>query len=199
MKSYTAQAADLQQGDPERKVVSAAMANKRKFTSPDEMQAKIDQYFDDCKGEMLTREDGTPILNKFGEPVWVGVKPLTVTGLALALGFTTRQALLNYQGRGEYKAIIEAAKLKIENYAEMRLYDKDGCNGARFNLQNNFRAWDADKPQDNGKKAPAINIICDIPKVVAPDAGSMESIDIDPQSVNDLLKGLGSKDGGSDG
>ena len=175
------------------------MANKRKFNSPEEMQTKIDAYFADCKGEVVTDKCGEPILNKYGEPVVLGAKPLTVTGLALALGFTTRQALLNYQGRGEYKAIIEAAKLKIENYAEMRLYDKDGCNGARFNLQNNFRAWDADKPQDNGKKAPAINIICDIPKVVAPDAGSMENIDIDPQSVNDLLKGLDGKAGGTDG
>jgi len=175
------------------------MANKRKFNSPEEMQAKIDAYFADCKGEVVTDKDGEPILNKYGEPVILGAKPLTVTGLALALDFTTRQALLNYQARGEFRQIIETAKLKIENYAEMRLYDKDGCNGARFNLQNNFRAWDADKPQDNGKKAPAINIICDIPKVVAPDAGSMESIDIDPQSVNDLLKGLESKDGGSDG
>ena len=175
------------------------MANKRKFNSPEEMQEKIDAYFADCKGEAVTDKYGEPILNKYGEPVILGAKPLTVTGLALALGFTTRQALLNYQARGEFRQIIETAKLKIENYAEMRLYDKDGCNGARFNLQNNFRAWDADKPQDNGKKAPAINIICDIPKVVAPDAGSMESIDIDPQSVNDLLKGLESKDGGSDG
>lgn len=174
------------------------MANKRKFNSPEEMQTKIDAYFEECKGEVLLDKYGEPIFDKYGEPVIHGAKPLTVTGLALALGFTTRQALLNYQGRGEYKAIIEAAKLKIENYAEMRLYDRDGWNGARFNLQNNFRAWDADKPVQDTKKAPAINIICDIPKVVAPDAGSMESIDIDPQSVNDLLKGL-NKDGGSDG
>lgn len=175
------------------------MANKRKFNSPEEMQAKIEAYFADCKGEVLTDQYGTTVLDKYGEPVVLGAKPLTVTGLALALGFTTRQALLNYQARGEYRAIIETAKLKIENYAEMRLYDRDGWNGARFNLQNNFRAWDADKPIQEGKKAPAINIICDIPKVVASDAGSMESIDIDPQSVNDLLKGLESKDGGANG
>ena len=128
------------------------MANKRKFNSPEEMQEKIDAYFEDCKGELLTDDEGKPIFDKFGEPIRLGVKPLTVTGLALALGFTTRQALLNYQARGEYRAIIERAKLKIENYAEMRLYDRDGWNGARFNLQNNFRAWDADKPQTDGKK-----------------------------------------------
>lgn len=134
------------------------MANRMKFNSPEEMQEKIDAYFKDCEGELLTGDDGHPIFDKYGEPIRLGVKPLTVTGLALALGFTTRQALLNYQGRGAYKAIIEAAKLKIENYAEMRLYDRDGWNGARFNLQNNFRAWDADKPAQGDKKAPAINL-----------------------------------------
>lgn len=175
------------------------MANRMKFNSPEEMQEKIDAYFADCKGEVLTDKEGQPIFDKFGEPVVVGAKPLTVTGLALALGFTTRQALLNYQGRGAYKSIVEAAKLKIENYAEMRLYDRDGWNGARFNLQNNFRAWDADKPSQDDKKAPAINIICDIPRTAAPAAGAQDAIDIDPQSVSDILKGLGNKDGGADG
>jgi len=174
------------------------MANRMKFNSPEEMQEKIDAYFEDCKGELLTDDNGQPIFDKYGEPIRLGVKPLTVTGLALALGFTTRQALLNYQGRGAYKPIVEAAKLKIENYAEMRLYDRDGCNGARFNLQNNFRAWDADKPKEDGKKAPAINIICDIPRTAAPAAGSQEAIDIDPQTVSDMLKGL-DKDGGANG
>lgn len=175
------------------------MANKRKFNSPEEMQQKIDAYFADCEGEALTDKEGNPFFDKFGAPVIVGAKPLTVTGLALALGFTTRQALLNYQGRGEYRAIIEAAKLKIENYAEMRLYDRDGCNGARFNLQNNFRAWDADKPAQDGKKVPSINIICDIPQITAPDAGSLGDVGIDPQSVNEMLKGLENKDGGANG
>ena len=84
--------------------------------------------------------------DKFGYPIILDQKPLTVTGLALALGFTTRASLLNYQAKSKaFREIIEKAKLQIENYAEMRLYDKDGSNGAKFNLQNNFRHWDADK------------------------------------------------------
>lgn len=175
-----------------------ATGRKKMFNSPEEMQAKIDAYFKDCEGQVLTDKEGEPILNKFDEPIMVGAKPLTVTGLALALGFTTRQSLLNYQGRGEFRAIIESAKLRIENYAETRLFDRDGCNGARFNLQNNFRAWDADKPQQEGKKSPAINIICDIPKAITTDAGSLEDINIDPQAVQDMLNSI-NKDGGADG
>lgn len=34
----------------------------------------------------------------------------------------------------------------VEAYAEERLFDKDGSNGARFSLINNFRGW-TEKPQ----------------------------------------------------
>ena len=98
------------------------------------MQAAIDAYFEDCKGHPLTGPDGQIILNKYGDPIFLDVKPLTVTGLALALGFTTRQSLLDYQGRGAYKEIIEAAKLKIENYAEMRVYVFESRFKALFHL-----------------------------------------------------------------
>ena len=33
------------------------------------------------------------------------------------------------------------AKAKVERYAEERLYDKDGANGAKFSLANNFSGW----------------------------------------------------------
>ena len=36
---------------------------------------------------------------------------------------------------------IDRAKTKIEEYAERRLFDRDGCNGAKFSLANNFRGW----------------------------------------------------------
>ena len=167
---------------------------KMKFPTPESMQEAIDKYFEECKGEILTDNNGNTLYNKYGEPIYVGAKPLTVTGLALALGFTSRQALLNYQGRGKYKEIVEAAKLRIENYAEMRLYDKDGWNGAKFNLQNNFRHWDAEKAAQDDKKGPAINIICDIPRVSAQAQDGENGISIDPLAVSEAIKEL-NKDG----
>lgn len=154
------------------------MANRRKFNSPDEMQVKIDEYFKDCEGHLLRDAEGNLVFNKFNEPIIVGERPLTVTGLALALGFTTRQALLNYQGRKEFRAMIEKAKLRIENYAESRLFDKDGWNGARFTLQNNFKAWDADKADKDDKKSPVINIICDIPKADPDGSADAETAEV---------------------
>ncbi len=160
------------------------------FKTPEEMQVKIDEYFEECKGHPLVDSGGNPVMDKFGYPVIIDRKPLTVTGLALALGFTTRQSLLNYQHRSKsFQEIIERAKLRIENYAEMRLYDKDGSNGAKFNLQNNFKHWNADKENDDGGKYPAINIICDIPKPDSPSGlSNMADMSIDPQTVAEMQK-----------
>lgn len=113
----------------------------RMYKSVEEIQEKIDAYFEECKGTPLYDAEGNPMIDKFGNPIMYGVRPLTVTGLALALGFTSRQALLNYQGRAEFVDTITRAKAKVEQYAEERLFDKDGANGAKFSLANNFEGW----------------------------------------------------------
>lgn len=113
-----------------------------KYSSVDEMQAAIDAYFTDCEGTPLQDADGNPVLYK-GHPVMVGVKPPTVTGLALALGFASRQAMLNYQGRKQFNDTITRAKSRCEAYAESRLYDKSGTTGAQFSLRCNFGWSDA--------------------------------------------------------
>ena len=109
----------------------------RKWKSVSAMQKAIDAYFESCKGEPLVI-DGEPQRDKYGIPIIINAKPPTVTGLALALGFTGRQALLDYQARPEFTDTVTRAKARCEEYAEMRLYDKDGANGAKFSLGCNF-------------------------------------------------------------
>lgn len=111
------------------------------YDTAEEMQEKIDAYFEKCNGRFLTDNDGNYVLNKYGAPIVVDVRPLTITGLALALGFNSRQALLNYQAKEEFHDTIMRAKAKVEQYAEERLFDKDGANGAKFSLANNFEGW----------------------------------------------------------
>lgn len=111
------------------------------YKTPEEMQEKIDAYFKECEGEARLDENGDVVYNKYGKPVVLGRRPLTITGLALALGFTSRQALLNYQAKPEFVDTITRAKARVEQYAEERLYDKDGANGAKFSLANNFEGW----------------------------------------------------------
>lgn len=118
------------------------------YKTKEELQEKIDEYFEKCKGKYLTIDD-VLVRDKNGIPVVVDAKPPTITGLALALGFASRQALLNYEGRDEFNDTITRAKSRVECYAEERLFDKDGANGAKFNLANNFKGW-KEKQQIDG-------------------------------------------------
>lgn len=111
------------------------------YKTKEEIQEKIDAYFEECKGRPLLDDDGKSVLDKYGFPIYLDKRPLTITGLALALGFTSRQALLNYQAKEEFVDTILRAKARVECYAEERLFDKDGANGAKFSLANNFEGW----------------------------------------------------------
>ena len=134
-----------------------------KYKSKEEIEEKIEQYFKDCEGHALTDNEGNTVYNKWGDPVIVDRKPPTVTGLALALGFSTRLSLLNYQGKKEFMNTITRAKSRVEQYAEERLFDKDGTSGAQFSLRNNFKGWDADKKEEEADTG-GIVIVNNIPR-----------------------------------
>lgn len=127
------------------------------YESKEEIQEKIDKYFEDCKGTVLTNKDGDILVDKNGLPIVINEKPLTITGLAIALGFNSRQTLLNYQGKEEFMDTITRAKAKVEQYAEERLFDKDGANGAKFSLANNFEGW-KEKQQIDAEVNSKVNI-----------------------------------------
>ena len=114
------------------------MGRKPTFTSAEEMQEKIDAYFASCEPELLRDGDGTPMLNKNGEPVYVGGRPMTIQGLVLALGFTSRQSLLNYKAKREFVDTVTRARLRVEQYAAERLFDRDAQRGAQFTLAYGF-------------------------------------------------------------
>ena len=105
----------------------------RKWKSVKAMQEAIDAYFEACKGEPIIGEDGLPVCDKYGHPFIINSKPPRFTG---------RQALIDYQGRPEFADTVTRAKSRCEEYAESRLYDKDGANGAKFSLGCNF-GWRA--------------------------------------------------------
>lgn len=126
------------------------------YKTPAEMQKVIDKYFENCSGEYIVI-DGQVVQDKNGNPIKTKERPLTITGLALALGFSGRQALLNYEGKPEFMDTIKRAKSRIEQYAEERLFDKEGVNGAKFNLSNNFKGWSEKQQIDsNVNLAPVV-------------------------------------------
>ena len=112
---------------------------KIKIKTPEELQEKIDNYFEGCFAPMIDK-NGNIITDANGEIVKQQYKPFTISGLANSLDIS-RVTLINYQGKKQFEKIIEKAKRKCEVYAEERLFDKDGVNGAKFNLINNYDGW----------------------------------------------------------
>ena len=91
---------------------------KPMYENVEDMQKRIDAYFQECEGTILTDEAGKPVLRN-GTPIYVGKRPPTMTGLAIALGFRTRKSLCDYKRKGDFEQVILTARLRIENYAEI--------------------------------------------------------------------------------
>lgn len=116
-----------------------------RFRSVGDIERRIEAYFAECGGEVLRDEDtGSVLLDKKNRPVMSGARPPTLAGLALALGFSTRQALKRYRGKPEYEAALQRGLTRIEQFAEEKLYDKECSAGAKFILQNDFEGWQAE-------------------------------------------------------
>ena len=96
------------------------------FKSPAELQAKIEEYFNG--GAHLKQ-----VVTAIG--TIVEIPTITICGLALFLGFSSRQSLLDYENRDEFSDIIKKARLRVEmNYEEMLTDGKP--TGAIFALKN---------------------------------------------------------------
>ncbi len=116
------------------------------YKNKEMVERLVQEYFKKCRGEPLRDEYGSVVYQKSGEPTMVGVRPPTVAGLAYALGFLSRQDFLDYKGK--FSEVIARGRLMLEGYAEERLYDKDGLQGAKFTLTNNFQGW-AEKTRED--------------------------------------------------
>ena len=94
-----------------------------KYTSKEEIAEKIDQYFNDCDGELLRDpETGNAILDKFNNPIYLNRRPPTSAGLARALGFKSRTSLFEYKGKKEFKEVIPYKYDKVSSFAEGLAY-----------------------------------------------------------------------------
>lgn len=109
------------------------------FRSAEEINSKIERYFRSCEPVQAVDDECAPMFDKNGAPVYaVQEVPLTVSGLAIALGFGSREELLSYRGKPFAENAIHSALLRIENYA-----------GAKYFLEGNFKAWSEDGDGEN--------------------------------------------------
>ena len=128
-----------------------------KYKTPAELQAACDTYFDSCRGQYRRDDNGAYVLDRSGRPILDGAKPLTLSGLQIALGFKSRQSLLDYRGRRAFSEVIERARLRIEAYAEERLFDRDGYAGAAWLLSTAF-GWGREAAAED-RPLPAVRVV----------------------------------------
>lgn len=129
-----------------------------KFKTVKELEDKIQGYFNSCfeeqwfdevmrdeNGNIEPLEDGKKILQPVKKRVQI--KPITITGLAVALE-TSRQTLINYEDKDQYFDTIKKAKNFIESYVEEQLFNGRNAVGVIFNLKNNFEWRDTQEIVD---------------------------------------------------
>ena len=115
-----------------------------KFATKEILQEKIDAYFASCDAKSYTDSNGVR-----------RVYPVTITGLALALG-TNRQTLLNYEDKEEFFDTVKTAKTRVEHFAEVKLFDTSPA-GAIFALKN--YGWKDKHDDDKDESKTVVNII----------------------------------------
>ena len=113
-----------------------------RYSDPETLQASLDAYFEYCDNRIVKETT----INPRGQVIEIEIKrpiPYTVSGLALWLGFTSRNAILNYEDKPEFLGPIKRAKLRIEQQLEGNLALGKHAAGIIFNLKNNYGWKDA--------------------------------------------------------
>jgi hypothetical protein len=118
-----------------------------KFSSADELDKLIDAFFKQLESKKRTSSKTTTSKSD-------DVKPATLTGLALYLGFHSREQFERYESKGKFSANLKKARLRIEAIYEKKLHQST-FGGAIFALKN--LGW-ADKGETK-QVVPAIKIL----------------------------------------
>ena len=90
------------------------------FSTPEDMEEKACEYFDSL---IIDNEDG------------LFMKPSSICGVALYLGFVSRQSFNDYAKKTDFSDIVSRIKLAVENSYEKGLHSK-GASGCQFALKN---------------------------------------------------------------
>lgn len=106
------------------------------FDNSDELALKVNEYFKFLEGDFKDVEKRDEKGELYSERVYTRYpEEPTVTGLALFLGFESRQSVYDYEKNGEFSYIIKRARLFVEHGYEKALRN-DKCTGAIFALKN---------------------------------------------------------------
>lgn len=99
------------------------------FNSPEELQLKIDEYFESGVKKKKVEVGKPP------NRMVIEIEVPTITGLCIFLGFESRQSFYDYQEKPDFTYTIKRARLFIENEYE-ELLQTGNTTGAIFALKN---------------------------------------------------------------
>lgn len=148
------------------------------FENVEYLDLMVEEYFVFIKGEFedIEREK----INKDGSVQMVNERvysryPETpsITGLALYLGFESRQSIYDYEKNGEYSYTIKRARLRVEASYEQYLLTQSAT-GAIFALKN--FGWVDNKAIDHTTKGDSINKPKDLSKLSDEELKQMAAI-----------------------
>jgi hypothetical protein len=103
------------------------MAKKKyPFTTASELDDMIDQYFNDIEEKNIPEDEQKLLKSKSQQ--------ITITGLALHLGFSSRQAFEDYEAKGKFADHLKRARLRVMADYEKKLHVTSST-GAIFALK----------------------------------------------------------------
>lgn len=105
----------------------------RVYANESELSEAVDKYFVHIQGLRIQKVDEKGNIEESWERY---PEPATITGLALFLGFESRQSIYDYESNGEFSYIIKNARLRVECEYEKRLSTAQSPTGAIFALKN---------------------------------------------------------------
>lgn len=146
--------------------------DKLTFSTTAELTAHIDTYFNNCEDgfhpEKKPLKIDKQVSDKTPKKTDDEQIPATIAGLALFLGFNSRQAFDDYEAKGKFADVLKRARLRIEAIYEKKLYQQSSP-GAIFALKNLGRneGTAGKSKKSNGIKVLKIEIIETGPKLAA--------------------------------
>ncbi|MBQ5746946.1 MAG: hypothetical protein IIV81_03300 [Clostridia bacterium] len=115
------------------------MTFKKSPKNINEIKKRVEEYFS-SRLQPMTDKSGNLLLDGNGEVIMRAVLPYTLTGLALAVGLDSREELFSFTDP-EINRFLRMSAMKVEEYAEERLFSKEAFSGIKLFLSVNFDRW----------------------------------------------------------
>lgn len=134
--------ARLENGDLVMDMSNPLLPYGATFSTALMLKQRLSEYFLSCEGPAKNKK-GDVIVDREGNPYMTQVKPYTLAGMARAMGVDTRELKKFASGKYDtvkekYSYYVKMGAQQVEEYAESRLYDKNGHQGGRFILDSAF-------------------------------------------------------------